>query len=193
MLTHAARSALERRKASSPVGLEQDKPEVLWAALAGDDARKAYRAMQALARQPKDSAAFLREKLRPLAAQEMLDDDPRRIAQLIADLDATAFARRQQASKGLERLGKRAEPLIRKAINAAPSLEVRKRLEEILTNLAGPKVSPERLQAERALEVLERIGGDEARQALEDLTAKAKNAWMQDALGAALARVKRGS
>src|SRR5258707_1351626 len=105
---------------------------MLWSDLGGDDARKAYRAIRSLAYRPKEAASFLAEKMRPLAILEKFDDDPDRVAKLIADLDARVFATREKATKELQRLGKRIEPALRKALDESLVLEVRKRLEELL-------------------------------------------------------------
>jgi hypothetical protein len=58
--------------------------------------------------------------------------DPKKLAQLIADLDSEKFAVRQQATADLEKLATSAEAELQKALEKKPSLEVTRRLEDIL-------------------------------------------------------------
>ena len=57
--------------------------------------------------------------------------------------------------------------------------------------IGKPKLSSEQLQASRALEALERMGGDESREALERLAKDAKNRWVKDALADTLRRLPK--
>src|SRR5262249_53627137 len=60
--------------------------EARWADLAGEDAAKAYRAVWDLVAAANQSVPFLREHLKPVAA------DARQIARWISDLDSRSFA-----------------------------------------------------------------------------------------------------
>jgi ElaB/YqjD/DUF883 family membrane-anchored ribosome-binding protein len=102
--------------------------------------------------------ALLEQKLRPIQV-----GDDARIDQLIEDLDSFQFAVREKAAAELKELGDSAEPVLRQALADNPSLEVRRRIEQLLGKL---DVSPERLQKLRALEVLEHIATPEAREVL---------------------------
>ena len=53
------------------------------------------------------------------------------ITRLIADLDSNQFAVREAASKKLADLGGPARPLLRRALEGAPALETRRRLEQL--------------------------------------------------------------
>jgi RNA polymerase sigma factor (sigma-70 family) len=64
--------------------------------------------------------------------------DPERLARLLADLDSTSFAAREEATRELERLGEAAETALRESLKGRPSAEVRKRAEVLLARLAGP-------------------------------------------------------
>jgi hypothetical protein len=165
------------------------KPEALWADLGGEDARRAYQAVRALAARPQEAVPLLRDRLRAVAASPAFDDDPARIARLIANLDSAEFDARDKASKELEKLGKWAEPALRKALQDSPNLEVRKRIIRLREAIARPTVSPERLQAERALEALERIGTGEARQALDAVSKEARNRWLRETVAGSLRRL----
>jgi hypothetical protein len=55
----------------------------------------------------------------------------------VRDLNDDTFAVREGASRELEKLGAAAKPLLREALKASPSPEVRRRLEELLAKLKG--------------------------------------------------------
>jgi RNA polymerase sigma factor (sigma-70 family) len=154
--------------------------EALWTDLAGADAARAYRAMQALAAAPGQAVPFLGRQLRAAPAA-----DPKRLARLIADLDDDQFEAREKATRELEDLGSSAGPALRKALDGQPSAEVRRRVEALLQRLERFLQTPEDLRGGRAVEVLEHIATPEARTVLEewsrrapalDVTAEAKSA-----------------
>lgn len=151
-----------------------------WKALAGRDAGKAYDAILALAADPAASVTFLRGQLRPAAADT--------VTALLADLDSDAFARREEATKALRRLGSVAEPALRKAAQDGPSLEVRRRAGRLLDELERQELSPEELRAVRAVEALERCG-PAARGLLEALGRGADGARLTLEAKAAVARL----
>jgi WD40 repeat protein len=139
----------------------------LWSDLACDDARKAYRAVCTLAASPAWTVPYLKDRLEPVA-----EVDPKRVAQLIADLDSEQFTVRDAAAKELAALGERAEPALRQALKGKPSAEARKRLEGLLA--AQHRVpTGEVLRVLRAIWVLERRGTVEARKVLRKLAAGA--------------------
>jgi RNA polymerase sigma factor (sigma-70 family) len=142
-------------------------PEHLWTDLAADDARTAYRAVHALAASPARTIAYLKQHLRPVP--ELVD--PKRVAQLIADLDSDEFEVREKATKELEKLGELAEPALRQGLKGEPSVEVGKRLERLLAPHRVP--TGEVLRVLRAIWVLEQIGTVEARQLLQKLASGA--------------------
>jgi WD40 repeat protein len=69
---------------------------------------------------------------RPSLTQWRKPVDEQRIQQLVADLDADQFARREQATRQLQELGATAEPALRKALAAKPALELRRRIDMLL-------------------------------------------------------------
>jgi RNA polymerase sigma factor (sigma-70 family) len=161
--------------------------ETLWADLVGEDATKAYRAMRALVAAPTRSLSFLRQHLRPVAAP-----DPKRLARLIADLDADSFTTREEATRQLERLGRLARPALEQALAGQPSAEVRRRAEGILNSLEPSTLTAEELRGWRAVEVLEHIGTAAAREVLERIGLEGPDTSLlvQDAR-AALERLRR--
>lgn len=146
-------------KADAPQDLE-----TLWAALADDDAMKAYRAIWQLVAMPEQAVGTLKTHLKPTPPV-----DEERYRQLVKNLDSDQFADRTKAAEELEALGDAALPLMRQTLKGQPSLEARRRLEAILAKSEGPIASPEPLRTLRAIEVLERMGTPEARQLLTKL------------------------
>jgi WD40 repeat protein len=154
-----------------PVKLSAHEVKSLWADLAGTDAARAGRAIWTLATAPAQALPLLREHLRSVAPSGP------RIARLIVDLDSDTFAVRQRATDELAKLGEMAEPALRQALAKPDSLEVRRRLEQLLEPLKErAPLSGEELRACRALEVLGQMGTPEALPLLEELTRGAKEA-----------------
>jgi hypothetical protein len=147
-----------------PRGLGAKELDKLWADLAAADAGRAYRAMGALARAPAQAVPLLAQRLRPAPKGE-----DRSVDRLLADLNADDFPARAAAFRALQARGRRAEAALRRALPSAPSLEVRRRMEELLARCKAAPPGPEALREERALAVLEWAGSGEARRALEAL------------------------
>jgi hypothetical protein len=135
-----------------------------WRNLADDDAKTAWRAVQVLLAAPEQSTSLLRRELRPTAKT-----DPNQVERLLADLDSDDFSVRDRATRELERCGEQIEPAVRRFLDSKPFAEARRRAEALLDRFRGGSSSPEQLQRLRALEVLERIGTDEAKQLVQAL------------------------
>ncbi len=144
--------------------LSADDLKRLWADLADEDARKAFRAVCVLAAAPAQAAPYLRERLKPEAGP-----DAKRLEKLIGELDSDEFDAREAAMKELAKAGPAAAPVLRKALAGSPSAEVRDRLNQLLKNLEAGGLSAGRLREMRAVEALERAGTAEARRTLEAL------------------------
>lgn len=132
-----------------------------WNELAAADAARAYRSIRALAASAEESVAFLREHLPPVTAA-----DPKRLESLMAALASERFAERNRATAELEKLAFAAEPALRQSLRGKPSLESRRRIEQILAKLHNTHG----LRARRAIEVLELIATPEARRVLGALS-----------------------
>jgi RNA polymerase sigma factor (sigma-70 family) len=153
-----------------------------WSDLAGEDAVKAYRAVWRLAAVPGQTVNWLRDRLQP--AREVPADQLRAV---IVDLDSNDFSQRQAASKRLASLADRAVPALRAALKGDLSAEQRRRIEEALASLAA--VPPAKtLRDLRAVEVLERIGTQEAKALLEKLAQGAPEARLTREAKASLQR-----
>jgi RNA polymerase sigma factor (sigma-70 family) len=180
-------TGLDPRRRQPEVTLTPGQLEKLWSALAGD-APQAWRAACTLASAPKQTLAWLQEHL---AARS--PTDPRRIAQLIADLDSGKYPVRQQATRELEKLGERAESALRKFLDGKATAEARRRAEQLLAKMDGLVQSPEVLRGLRAVEVLEQIGTAEARRQLERLAREAPGTRMKKEAKTAAQRLAKGA
>src|SRR5579883_563060 len=139
--------------------------EGLWTELRDTDAAKAHAALWMLVATPNQALSFLKEHLHPEPCVSA-----ERLRQLIADLDADDFARREAASHDLAKLGVEAAPALRKELEANPSLEKRRRVQALLDGLAcQTEMTPDALRQLRAIQVLEQIGSPDARQILTSL------------------------
>jgi HEAT repeat protein len=148
--------------------------------LNGDDPETALRAMKVLVAYPQTALAFLRKELKVPPAP-----DAKRCTLLIADLNSPSFKVRSQATAELKKLGEGVVPYLRRALEKPASLEVSRRLEELLRfhdrGRAGML---------RALQVLETLPGPEPRYLLEELAAGPADAALTREAKAALRRVQ---
>src|SRR5262249_27228537 len=94
--------------------------------------------------------------------------DAKQVESNLGDLDNAKFAERDRATRWLEELGDCAIPALERFLAGTPTLEARRRAERMLEK-AQDVADPERMRRARALEVLERIGGDEAVKLLQRL------------------------
>jgi hypothetical protein len=153
---------------SRTVELTERQLQTLWRELASEDAARAYEAVQTLSRAPAGAVPFLSERVKPVSEE--------RLARLMKELDSETFDVRAAAVRELAQMGKYAEASLRKLLAGKPSLEARRRAEELLEVLADPVAMTEHLRLVRAVEVLEMIGTEPARQVLRTVAAGAAEA-----------------
>lgn len=160
---------------------------VWWDELASDDAAKAYAAGWKLSESPAaEVVAFLRERLRPARGIDREEARKR-----IADLDSPVFATREAASRRLQLMGPAVLPYLRHP-PAGMSAEAGERLQVLVRRLSDPVPPAETLRVLRAVAVLERIGTDDARKVLDELSHGAADAPETKAARSALGRLRRG-
>ncbi|HYT92788.1 MAG TPA: sigma factor-like helix-turn-helix DNA-binding protein, partial [Gemmataceae bacterium] len=171
-----------------PVRLEAAQLPALWADLAAEDAAKAVGAERMLtSAAPALVLPLLKEKLKPVL---VLDEEGRRVAQLIADLDSRLFKVREQAMQELRNAGMAAVAALRHALKANPTVEFRRRAETLLTHLEEKAtLTPEQRRLQRALTVLELLNTAAARQLLEQLANGRPEAWLTQEAQAARHRL----
>jgi hypothetical protein len=158
----------------------------LFTDLGSSDGTRAYSAVWKLVAARREAVAFLNTRVKPTALA-----DERQVASWIVDLDSAIFADRDKATRELERQGELAKPLLRKALSREPTLEVRRRAEDLLRKIEGPVTSTETLRSIRAVEVLEHIATPEARHLLQKLAEGALDARLTREAKAALARLEK--
>jgi WD40 repeat protein len=168
------------------VGFTAKDLEGLWIALANEDAEKAGQAMGALMRSPAQATAWFKSHLRPVVAA-----NPMLVEQWLNALNDPKFSVRDRASAELAQLGELARSAMEKKLAAKPTLEMRKRLEALLSKLDAPVTRPEILRGLRAVEVLERIGTKEAMQILETIAGGAPDALVTRDARSAVQRLKQ--
>ncbi len=156
-----------------PRRLSKDELQRAWTSLAAADAAAAFQTIRRLAAVPEQTLPLLREHLKAVAAPDF-----KRVRQLVRELDSDDFATRQRATEELEHHADAAASLLREILaKEKPTLEVRKRLQQILANLDD---NLEALRAVRAVEVVEWIGSPDAMRLLDE--------WAKGAEGARLTR-----
>jgi WD40 repeat protein len=158
----------------------------LWDDLAADKGADGYRAIGRVIAAGPQAVDVLRERLEKSAGV-----DGKRIADLIADLDADEFDVREKATKELQAIGTRAVPALKKALAGSPSAEVRQRAETLLKKLDGPEAVGQQQRVSRALEALEAVGSPEAVKVLEALAKRGANDELAQEAKAALTRLAK--
>lgn len=190
MMTSLALLSLELKQPSlsmanvPPRSLDPKELAALWKELAGEEFPNAYQALGALAADPKQTVAFLKEQLKPVSPADAL-----RVEKLIADLDSDQFAVRQKASQELDKLGDLAEPYLRRVLEGKPTLEVRRRADDLLRKLEEQPPAGEVARDLRALALLEHLGTPEAREVLRRMTKGAPGVRITREAAAALERL----
>jgi WD40 repeat protein len=121
------------------------------------DASQAYRATRILERAGDATANFLSD----IFGRVITGAESKRIAALVEALGSSEFPVRQKAHQELQELGEFAQPALEQALEKKPSLEFRRRAEQLFVNMGS-----NRQRLSRAIEVLEIIGTTKARQVL---------------------------
>ncbi|MBL8794512.1 MAG: PD40 domain-containing protein [Planctomycetia bacterium] len=169
------------RGRDAPASLER-----CWQQLGGSDAAAAYRASQALAAAGDDGLALLRDRVRPIAEQDLQP-----LRRLVAQLDAPQFADREKAVEELVRRGADALPVLYAALRTGPSLEVQRRIESLLERPELAAWSPETVRHIRVVQTLERANTPLARKQLESLANGSPAARLTEEARSALIRLQR--
>jgi WD40 repeat protein len=156
--------------------------EAWWSALGGQ-AKDAYQAIAGLIDTPEYAVALLKERVQPVRRS-----DPDTVARLIARLESKKFAERVKAQAALEKMGEGAAHLLVRALQDKVSLELRRRLEEVLRQCEA--TSTRSILHHRAVATLEWIGSPAARALLRTLAEGAPRARLTVEAQAALKRLK---
>jgi RNA polymerase sigma factor (sigma-70 family) len=158
--------------------------EEFWKQLEAADATKAYSAVWAMVSNPRQATPFLSSRLQSVAPVPKST-----IEKLISHLGSDDFAARQTATKSLTKIGGQVRPALEAALQQNPTLETRRRLEQILDSFSDVPF-PHTLRAIRAIMVLERIGSPDAQAVLATLAGGAPGAPEAVEAKASLERLK---
>ena len=171
----------QRRTACAPLSAEER-----WRALGSEDPVLAWKAVDQLVRQGKETIAWLTPRAKPTAPREDLPA-------LVARLDAEDWKIRQSATRELRSLGCQASGALRRYLESKPALEANLRAQRLLEQLRPQitSLTEEDRRGDRIVAVLERIGTPEARRLLERLASGAEGAWTTTCAREALARMRK--
>lgn len=174
------------RQSRRRIHLTDDDFERLWAQLADLDTIKAYEGLAALIHAPTQAPLYLARKLKPVVAVPA-----KRIDQLVEDLGSAVFKIRDRATYDLRQCGPQAKAALQKALGGNRSLEHRRRLEALLSEIGRNEVSPSQheLRELRAVEALEAIRNAQARALLASLATGPPECRVCDEANAALERL----
>ena len=109
----------------------------------------------------------------------------------VKDLNHARFTIREQAANELEKRIDLVAPALRKVLADRPSLEMRRRLTQLLDLADSVRWRGEALRSLRAVEVLERIGSAEARSVLATIADGAPGGRLTREAKASLQRLSR--
>jgi WD40 repeat protein len=174
---------VQRQKPIAPTAAEL---AAAWDDLANADAALAGRAMAALVRAGPQAVELLSGKLCPEKAPPA-----EQLERWLNELDHPKFAVRDTAAADLKKHIDSAAPLLRKALEGRPSLEMHRRLTQLLDYADELRWPREALRTLRALEALERIGSAEARAVLQTMAGGAAESRLTQEAKASLARLGR--
>ena len=104
-------------------------------------------------------------------------------------MDSDGIKVREAALHALAQADRQVEPALRQTLAGKPSLEMRRRIEDLLRQLLK-NPSANTLRSLRAIAVLEHIGTPEARQVLQTLARGASAARETQAAADALKRIR---
>jgi len=165
-------SALRAAEKSQPDAAQAARTlAAWWSDLASADEGRALRAVLGMVAAP-ETVAFLKTRLQPVTV------DLQEMARRIADLDHDQFEKRQQAALELDNLGESALPYLQKVLDGRPSLEVRRRAEQLVERIEKKFKPADWPRTMRALAILEYHAAPEARDLLEALAKGQANALL---------------
>jgi hypothetical protein len=156
----------------------------VWERLGDEDAGVAFRAIREVVAKPDVFVPVLRQKLKAVPAV-----DAHWVKDRIRALDSSEFGTRRAAFAELEKVAEAAKSVFLQTLEGDISLEVRRRVGDILEKTKGP---PDRAtsRALRAIEALEHAGTPEAGRVLEGLSKGAPESRVTREASAALRRLR---
>ena len=164
--------------------LSDEDLEAAWNDLASGDAQVVGEAIAALEKTPDQAIGLLKQRARPAVKRDTVE-----IEGLIADLSAADAKRSEKAAGRLQEFGQQAAPALYQKLRDKPAIEVRRRIEQVLAFVSRFPIPPDDLRLSRAIQVLERIGSNDAQQILKELAGGDASAKATSEAAAALKRL----
>jgi len=164
--------------------LSDEDLEAAWNDLASGDAQVVGEAIAALEKTPDQAIGLLKQRARPAVKRDTVE-----IEGLIADLSAADAKRSEKAASRLQEFGQQAAPALYQKLRDKPAIEVRRRIEQVLAFVSRFPIPPDDLRLSRAIQVLERIGSNDAQQILKELAGGDASAKATSEAAAALKRL----
>jgi WD40 repeat protein len=158
--------------------LAKEGRDKLWQSLADAVGAAGFQAVCELIARPSEAVALLEENWKRAT--------PKQAREWVNDLGSEQFSVRKIATAELERCAAEHEDLLLEALQRAGTLEVRRRLEQILRRLSQRPVRPTRM-----LEVLEQLRTESARQFLQALAEQKVATPVSREAAASLKRLER--
>jgi WD40 repeat protein len=151
-----------------PAAVNQSTLEERWESLTKSNSPAAYEAIWTFTQSPDEAIALLKNRLTPAVRRQV---NRERLKQLIAQLDAEAFQRREDAEMELAEMGRDITDELQKVLASKPSAEVESRITNLLRSLESQSIRypSESIRRIRATRVLERIGTSQAAELLKML------------------------
>lgn len=168
--------------------LTEAQLKAMWADLADKDPVKGVQACAVLYG-AKNSLDFMGKSLKA-DNLKLPQAEEKKVAPLIADLDAAEFAERQKAEEKLAILGTSAVAALEKALAETKSPEQKMRLGRLLQKA---RQDPNLRQAQRSLEILVALRTPEARKLLKSLTEGEEKEWLTQSARLAQNRLPKES
>ncbi len=162
--------------------------EKAWLELAALDTAKAHTAAWRLIAGANDAIPFMSRKAYLL--------DPEVVRQLFKDLNSESYTVRTVAMKKLQEYGRWMEGRLQTSLDSPPSLEAKRRSEQLLKALNVPgalSLQQERLRMRRLMLILEQVGDELALQLFRSLASRAPEEDLQEEAKSSLARLNRSA
>ncbi len=169
-----------------PVALQMGDLDRMWQAFASEESAKAHANVWLAVAAAKESAPAFRDMLYYL--------DPVKVDGLFRDLDSGNFRQRDNAMKLLTNYGRWMEGRYENALMDPPSIEYRRRIEQLMQKLktsTAPSLAQERLRTRRVMMVLEQVADPAALDTLRKLANGAPEPALQAEALASLDRLAK--
>ncbi len=177
---------LKKEGTLTKLTLNSAELKTAWIDLASEEAGRGFQALWKLVASSGDAVPFLGSHLFLI--------DPDRVDKLFGDLNSDQYKIRTDATKELEKYGMWMKGRLLTMHKNPPTLEVQRRIDQMLEKLNVPgtlSLEQERLRARRIMLALEQVANAEALALLDKLAVGAPEAELQQEAKASLERLRK--